>query len=181
MALVESTGPELGSPAPPFELKATDGNTYALEDFDADVLAVLFICNHCPYVVATIDRLTELAREHKAVDFVAICSNDPVRYPADNFENMKAFAKECGFEFPYLHDPTQQVARDYGAVCTPDIFVYDDARELAYRGRIDDNWKVPEAVTQRDLHEALTALEDGKRPDPDQKPSMGCSIKWKPQ
>lgn len=181
MALVESTGPELGSPAPPFELKATDGKMYALEDFDADVLTVLFICNHCPYVKATIDRLCALDREHDAVDFVAICSNDPVRYPSDNFENMKVFAEERGFGFAYLHDPTQEVARAYGAVCTPDVFVYDAQRKLAYRGRIDDNWKVPEAVEQRDLHEALKALENGQQPDPDQKPSMGCSIKWKPE
>ena len=179
MALIESTGPALGTPAPDFSLPATHGATVALEDFDADTLVVMFICNHCPYVKATIDRLNDLAREHDAVDFVAICSNDPVRYPADNFDAMKEFAHERDFEFSYLQDESQQVARAYGAVCTPDIFVYDRDRELAYRGRIDDNWKNADAVTSRDLHQALVALERGESPDEDQKPSMGCSIKWK--
>ncbi len=179
MALLESTGPALGSPAPEFTLPATHGSEVALEDFDADTLVVMFICNHCPYVKATIDRLNELAREHEGTDFVAICSNDPIRYPADNFEAMKNFARERDLVFPYAQDESQEVARAYGAVCTPDIFVYDDERKLAYRGRIDDNWKDAEAVTSRDLHEALVALESGSRPDEDQKPSMGCSIKWK--
>ncbi len=182
MALVESETPELGSKAPDFSLPATDGETYALDDFsDADVLVVMFICNHCPYVKAVLDRLVDLGRtwDDDEVAFVAISSNDAERYPDDSFENMAQLAKELEFPFPYLYDESQEVARAYRAACTPDFFAYDDERALAYAGRLDDNWKEPEKVEKRDLHDAITALLQGERPDEDQTPSMGCSIKWK--
>ena len=182
MVLLESDAPELGSSAPDFSLPATDGNTYALDDFDADVLVTMFICNHCPYVKAVLDRLVELGNtwDRDEVALVAISSNDTERYPQDDFDSMKELAEEKEFPFPYLFDESQEVARAYKAVCTPDFFVYDDQRRLAYAGRLDDNWKKPEEVTQRDLHDAVQALLDGDRPDEEQHPSMGCSIKWKP-
>ena len=183
MALLESNDVELGTPAPDFELPATDGETYALSDFaEADVLVVMFICNHCPYVKAVRGRLVDLANElsDAPVAFAAINPNDAENYPEDDFEHMQEVAEEYDFPFPYLRDESQEVARAYGAVCTPDIFVYDEDRELAYRGRIDDNWKEPDQVERRALHEAIQTLLDGGRPDPDdQIPSQGCSIKWK--
>lgn len=182
MALVESESPQLGSPAPDFSLPGTDGSTYSLDDFDgADVLVVMFICNHCPYVKAVLDRLLELGRswDDDEVAFVAISANDATRYPDDSFDNMKQLADTKDFPFPYLYDESQETARAYGAECTPDFFVYDDDRQLAYAGRLDDNWKEPDEVEQRELYDAITALLDGERPDEDQHPSMGCSIKWK--
>jgi peroxiredoxin len=183
MALLESDDVELGTPAPDFDLPATDGNDYSLSDFDhADVLVVMFICNHCPYVKAVRGRLVDLANELGAepVAFAAINPNDAEEYPEDSFENMVEVADEHDFPFPYLRDESQEVAEAYGAVCTPDIFVYDDDRELAYRGRVDDNWKEPDKVEQRDLHDAIQTLLDGDQPDPDEQvPSQGCSIKWK--
>ncbi len=183
MALLESTAPDLGSEAPDFSLPATDGHTYSLDEFDeADVLVVMFICNHCPYVLAVLDRLLELGRtwDDDEVAFLAICSNDAERYPDDSFPKMKEMAEEKDFPFPYLHDESQEVAKAYGAVCTPDFFVYDDQRQLAYAGRLDDNWKHPEEVESREMHDAIVALLNGDKPDSDQAPSMGCSLKWKP-
>jgi peroxiredoxin len=182
MALVESARPELGSDAPDFSLPATDGETYSLESFsDKKALLVMFICNHCPYVIAVQDRLVELARDYqdKGLGVLAICSNDPVRYPADNFEAMKRVAREKGYPFPYAQDETQEVARAYGAECTPDFFLYDADRALAYRGRLDDNWKDPGKVERRELRAAIDALLQGEKPQQAQIPSMGCSIKWK--
>ena len=183
MALLESNEDDLGTPAPDFELPATDGETYSLSDFDdSEVLVVMFICNHCPYVKAVRQRLVDLADElaGESVAFAAINPNDAEEYPDDDFDRMTEVAEEYDFPFPYMQDETQEVAEAYGAVCTPDIFVYDDDRKLAYHGRVDDNWKEPEKVEQRDLHNAIRTLLAGNRPDPDaQKPSMGCSIKWK--
>lgn len=182
MVLLESDAPELGSPAPDFSLPAVDSNTYSLDDFDdAKVLVVMFICNHCPYVKAVLDRLIDLGTtwDDDEVAFVAISSNDAERYPDDSFEQMAKLADERDFPFPYLFDESQEVARDYEAVCTPDFFVYDDDRTLAYAGRLDDNWKSPDEVEKRDLHDAIVALLNDERPSKEQHPSMGCSIKWK--
>jgi peroxiredoxin len=182
MALLKSRDVELGMSAPDFELVATDKNTYSLDSFkDADVLVVMFICNHCPYVKAVRQRLIDLSRDlgEESVAMVAISSNDAERYPDDSFERMTAVAEEYNYPFPYLYDETQDVARSYGAVCTPDIFVFDADRTLRYRGRVDDNWKEPEKVTSQDLRRAIEALLAGDRPDQDQHASIGCSIKWK--
>ena len=183
MALVESEDVELGMDAPDFELPATDGDTYSLDSFEeSDVLVVMFICNHCPYVKAVRGRLIELAEdfEDASVDLVAINPNDADEYPDDSFERMQEIADEYDYPFPYLRDESQEVAREYGAVCTPDIFVFDEARDLAYRGRVDDNWKEPDEVTREDLRLAVEALLEGDQPDPaEQYPSQGCSIKWK--
>jgi len=182
MALEYSTMVPLGDAAPDFNLKAVDGECYSLKSFkDAKILAVIFMCNHCPYVVAVIQRLIALQNEFAAqgVQFIGINSNDTVRYPDDSYENMQKWSEEINISFPYLLDETQQTAKDYDAVCTPDIFVYGPERTLKYRGRIDDNWKEPEKVVQRDLHDALTCLVEGMDITSEQTPSMGCSIKWK--
>jgi peroxiredoxin len=179
---VETPPPALGAPCPDFRLPAVDGRAYALADFaDARALVVMFICNHCPYVQAVEARLIRLAREYgpRGVQLVGICSNDAVEYPDDAFDKLAARWRERGYGFPYLHDEAQEVARAFAAVCTPDIFVYDADRRLAYRGRIDDAWKDESKVTRRELAAALDALLAGQRPSPEQRPSMGCSIKWR--
>jgi peroxiredoxin len=179
---VETPPPELGAPCPDFRLPAVDGKTYARDDFATKpVLVVMFICNHCPYVKAVEDRLIRLAREFEArgVQLVGVCANDAENYPDDAFDALAARWRARGYGFPYLHDEAQDVARAFGAVCTPDIFVFDEDRRLAYRGRIDDSWKDESRVTRRELAEAVEALIAGKRPSPEQRPSMGCSIKWR--
>lgn len=186
MALTYSEMVPLGSMAPDFRLSGTtDGVTDAtvsLADFkNAKALLVVFMCNHCPYVKAINDRLAQLARNYqpRGLAVVAINSNDATRYPDDGLPAMKEQHRSHGFSFPYLVDDTQSVARAYGAVCTPDFFLFDDAQRLSYRGRLDDNWKEPQNVTRRDLADAVEALLTGGAPTADQIPSMGCSIKWK--
>jgi peroxiredoxin len=179
---IESKAAVAGTRCPDFRLPAVDGQRYGRDDFaKSPVLVVMFICNHCPYVKAVEDRLIELNRTYgpRGVQFVGVCSNDAVTYPDDAFDKLAARWREKGYGFPYLHDESQEVARAFGAVCTPDIFVYDRDRQLAYRGRIDDSWKEPAKVTRRELAEALDALLAGRAPAAEQKPSLGCSIKWR--
>jgi peroxiredoxin len=183
---VETPPPALGSPCPDFRLPGVDGKSYARDDFaGSPVLVVMFICNHCPYVKAVEDRLIDLGRTYgpRGVQLVGVCSNDAADHPDDAFDRLAARWRERGYGFPYLHDETQDVARAFGAVCTPDIFVYDQGgdgvRPLAYRGRVDDSWKDETKVTRRELAGALDALLAGRRPSPEQRPSMGCSIKWR--
>jgi len=141
----------------------------------------MFICNHCPYVQAIEDRMIQLQRNYanQSVQLVGICSNDPTDYPDDSPENLKKRWKAKDYRFPYLIDESQEVARAYGAVCTPDIFVYDTHQKLAYHGQIDNNWKEPSKVTRQDLREAIDGILKGQNPSEAQTPSMGCSIKWK--
>ncbi len=182
MALLKSENIELGTAAPDFSLKSVDGKKYGLDSFkDAKALVVMFICNHCPYVQAVEDRILELNRDYqsKGVQLVGICSNDPTDYPDDRPEKLHQRWKEKQYGFPYLIDETQQVAKDYGAVCTPDLYVFDKNLRLAYHGRIDDNWQDDSKVAKREMREALDRLLAGQPPDPRQNPSMGCSIKWK--
>lgn len=179
---VETPPAQLGTPCPGFSLPGVDGQTWGLSDFSgSSALVVMFICNHCPYVKAVETRLIQLARAYgpRGVQFCAVCSNDAAAYPDDAPDQLAARWRERGYGFPYLHDEAQDVARAFGAVCTPDIFVFDADRRLAYRGRIDDSWKDESKVTRRDLASALDALLAGRRPSPEQRPSMGCSIKWK--
>lgn len=181
MALTFTPEPELGSIAQDFELPAVDGKSYSLGSFSkSKVLVVMFICNHCPYVKAVEDRLLKLGNSFSKDDvaFVAICSNDPNEYIEDSFENLRARWMEKAYPFPYLHDADQKVARLYDAVCTPDFFVYDSHRRLAYRGRLDDNWKDATKVKFEDLKVAIQNLVQGNLVSTDQYPSMGCSIKW---
>ena len=140
----------------------------------------MFICNHCPYVQAVEDRLIQLGRDLKPHDInvVAICSNDEFTYTEDNFENLKARAHEKNYSFVYLHDKTQVVAKKFGAICTPDYFVYDHNLKLAYRGRLDDSWKDSNQVTKRELFNAVLELSQKVPISKPQTPSMGCSIKW---
>jgi len=170
--------------APNFSLPSVDGKTYSLSSFnESRVLVVLFICNHCPYVQAIEDRLIALQREFKnqSVQLVGICSNDSTDYPDDSPANLLKRWRDKDYQFPYLIDETQQAAKAFAAVCTPDLYVFDQNRKLAYRGRLDDNWQFAEQVTRRDLAEAIKALLAGISPDSAQVPSMGCSIKWKKQ
>jgi peroxiredoxin len=182
MALTESRDLPLGTPCPDFRLPSVDGKSFARDDFpDRQVLVVMFICNHCPYVQAVEDRYVALAREYgpRGVQLVGICSNDPTDYPDDRPDKLLARWRAKGYGFPYLVDETQDVARAFGAVCTPDIYVFDRDRRLAYHGRIDDNWQNPAKVTRRELASALDALVAGKAAPPEQIASIGCSIKWK--
>mgnify|MGYP001944455976 CR=1 FL=1 len=190
MAVTESQMTELGSQAPPFELPIAnpevdgkEGATRSLGDYDdAEALVVVFMCNHCPYVKHIEDALVQAARDYqpRGVQFVGICSNDPERYPDDSFERMAERAREKNYSFPYLHDESQEVARAYGAVCTPDFFVYDADRTLVYRGRFDETRPNRGTPTGRDLRRALDELLDEGTVHVEQKPSMGCNIKWKP-
>ena len=180
---VNSTMLELGTPAPDFALpEVTDGTTVALGDLGGDVLVVMFLCRHCPYVVHVQHELAALVRDyaHAAVDFVGISANDPETHPDDAPAGLAQQKRGVGFEFPYLFDETQQVARAYGAACTPDFFVFDADRRLAYRGRMDETRPDGDPPTGADLRAAIDALLAGQRPREDQWPSMGCSIKWRP-
>jgi peroxiredoxin len=174
----------LGATAPDFRLPATDGRTYALKDVaGAKGTVIVFICNHCPYVKAVIGRLTADARLLMAegVGFAAICSNDAASYREDSFPKMGEFALAHDFPFPYLHDETQQVARAYGAVCTPDFFGFDRDLKLKYRGRLDEGRTTPPPRNaRRELLEAMRAIAAGRPAPANQAPSIGCSIKWKP-
>jgi peroxiredoxin len=179
---IETPPPALGTPCPDFRLPGVDGRLHARDDFGASpVLVVMFICNHCPYVQAVEDRLIRLGRElgPRGAQLVGICANDAATYPDDAFDKLAARARSRGYSFPYLHDETQEIARAFGAVCTPDIFVYDRSRRLAYRGRIDDSWKDEAKVQRHELAEAIEALLAGQAPPAVQRPSMGCSIKWR--
>jgi peroxiredoxin len=172
---------EFGADCPDFSLPATNGKIYSKKDFlNGQPLVLMFICNHCPYVKAIEDRLIVLGQDLKKlnVNLVAICSNDSFSYPEDSFENLKKRALEKNYPFVYLHDETQQVAKTFGAICTPDYFVYDQKTKLAYRGRLDDSWKDATQVKNRELHDAVVELSQEKKISRPQVPSMGCSIKW---
>jgi len=180
MAMTESTMVPIGTACPDFTLPGVDGRLWCRDDFHTPALLVVVMCNHCPYVQAVDDRINALARDfagHCAV--VAINPNDAVAYPEDSFEAMRARAKAKGYVFPYLWDEDQSVARSLGAVCTPDFFLFGSHRHLAYRGRLDDNWKDPGRVTRQELRAAIEAMLQGHAPEKAQHPSMGCSIKWK--
>lgn len=182
MSLLESVDVPLNTVAPDFQLKGVDENVYSLDDFkERSILVIIFMCNHCPYVQACIERLVTLQRDFidRGVRFIGINANDAFDFPEDDFEAMKVFAREKNMNFPYLRDETQYVAKAYKAVCTPDVFVYDDQRALRYHGRIDNNWKDATKVTSQDLRSALEAMISQKKVDSFQIPSMGCSIKWK--
>jgi len=180
---VETPICDFGWKAPNFSLPGTDGKTYTLDDVKGEkATLVVFMCNHCPYVLAVLERLIRDVKDLQAlgVGMVAINSNDPSQYPADSFDNMKNMSENNGFSFPYLFDETQDVARAYDAVCTPDFFGFDANFGLQYRGRLDASRKetAPQDA-RRELFEAMRqVLETGHGPK-DQIPSMGCSIKWR--
>jgi len=182
MALTESRDLSLGTTCPDFRLRSVDGKSVARDDFRGKpVLVVLFICNHCPYVQAVEERIVQLRRDYgpRGVQLVGICSNDPTDYPDDRPERLLQRWREKDYGFPYLLDETQDVARAFNAVCTPDIYVFDAERRLAYHGRIDDHWQQPAKVKRRELAAALDALLAGRAPTREQQASIGCSIKWR--
>jgi len=181
--MATSTEIVLGALATDFRLPATDGRTYALKDVAGEKgTVIVFICNHCPYVKAVIGRLTADAHVlmREGVGFAAICSNDADSYPEDSFAKMGEFAKRHTFPFPCLHDEAQEVARAYGAVCTPDFFGFDHDLKLKYRGRLDEGRTTPPpAGARRELVEAMRAIGANGVAPTGQAPSIGCSIKWK--
>lgn len=183
MALTPSAMVKLGTPAAPFSLSDTTGAKVSLSDFkNYEALLVIFMCNHCPYVKHIRSGLAEMTKEYlaKGVAIVGINSNDVANYPADSPAKMKEEKKTAGYVFPYLYDETQEVAKAYGAVCTPDFFLFDKNQKLVYRGQMDDSrpgGKTP--VTGDDLRAAMDAVLAGRPVSENQKPSVGCNIKWK--
>ena len=173
---------DFGWKAVDFALEGIDGQTCRLEDVQGpNGTLVMFICNHCPYVRSIADRIARDAADlhNEGIGVVAINANDPVAYPADSFDNMKAFAKQHGFGFPYLVDRTQEVARAYDAICTPDFFGFNKDLELQYRGRLDESKTTPVAGARRELYEAMRGVAHNGQGPKVQIPSMGCSIKWR--
>lgn len=182
MALSKTNVCEFGWKARDFALKGVDGKTYSLADVrGAKGTLVVFICNHCPYVKASIGRIVAEATALRRIGIgtIAIMPNDTKAYREDSFDNMKAFAAKHGFAFPYVIDETQNVARAYGAQCTPDFFGFNAQDELQYRGRLDASRMTPVANARRDLFEAMEQVAETGHGPAEQIPSMGCSIKWK--
>ena len=190
MAETWSVMKELGSPASPFDLPVANpsvdslgGETRRLDDYSgADVLVLVFTCNHCPFALHVEDALAQSARTYadRGVRFIAINANDAERFPGDSFEAMRRRTDRKAYPFPYLFDDSQEVAKAYGAVCTPDFFVFDRTRKLVYRGRYDETRPGRGAATGRDLHAALDQLIESGTVTVEQRPSIGCNIKWKP-
>ncbi|MDB5038848.1 MAG: Thioredoxin-like protein [Bacteriovoracaceae bacterium] len=178
----ESKPIQLNTPCPSFNLPGVDGKNHDLKSYEkSKILVVGFTCNHCPYVQAYESRLKDLAQDFqtKGVSFVCINSNDAEAYPDDSFEMMKKRAKELAFNFDYLRDETQEAAKKFNAACTPEFYVYDEKRNLRYHGRLDDNYKDPQAVKTRYLKDALEDLLSSKAPRAPQTAAIGCSIKWR--
>ena len=183
MPPLESVMKPLGTPMPAFDLPdCNGGGSVNSRDLAGEAVLVMFLCNHCPYVKHVRDELARLGRDlaGKPIRLVAISSNDPVGYPDDAPERMTDEAREAGYTFPYCFDASQQVARDFGAVCTPDFFLFDASHRLAYRGRLDGSRpRSADPVTGADLRAAIDAVLSGHSPVATQHPSIGCSIKWK--
>lgn len=183
MAVTASEMLPLGTSAPGFNLPDTTGKMVSLKDFrEAKAFLVIFMCNHCPFVKHILDPMIELVKgyQSKGVTVVGINSNDVANYPDDRPEMMAKVAREVGFTFPYLYDETQKVAKAYCAACTPDFFLFDSNKTLVYRGQMDDSRPgngIP--VTGADLTAAINAVLEGKQVSKEQKPSIGCNIKWK--
>ncbi len=184
MVATYSTMQELGNDAPGFSLpNVRSNNTLVdLQQFADKPLLIMFICNHCPFVLHIMPELAELANKYMEQGFaaIAISSNDVVTYPQDSPQKMAEFADQYAFQFPYCYDESQQVAKDYDAACTPDFFVYDQQHKLRYRGQMDDSRPSNDLpVTGHDLEAAMQAILDSELPDSNQQPSIGCNIKWR--
>jgi peroxiredoxin len=182
MAMTPSTMLPLGTAAPAFKLPDTGGKMVSLSDFRGKPVLVMFICNHCPFVKHIGAQLAQLGRDYqsRSLGIVAINSNDVANYPDDSPERMKEEARRVGYTFPYLYDESQAVGKAFRAACTPDFYLFDTEHRLAYRGQFDDSRPsnaLP--VTGKDLRAALDATLTGKEVSQDQKPSIGCNIKWK--
>lgn len=173
---------KIDSLLPQFNLLGTDGNSYSSEGFkNKNILIVIFSCNHCPYVQAYEERMIDLQKEFKdrGVQIVAINSNDDSKYPEDSFDEMKKRAVERKFNFPYLRDETQKIAKAFGASHTPQIFLFNKERKLKYEGKIDDNWQEPDRVQNHYLRDAITEVLDEREVSIPETFSIGCTIKWK--
>ena len=171
----------LGSSLPSFNLPGIDSKDHGPEEFEKRKgVAVIFACNHCPHVHRYADRIKQITESYKAhIGFIAISSNDVVRYPDDSFENMKKFGPRLGFDSRYLFDESQQVAASFGAQRTPEVFLFDNSRKLVYHGTVDDNKDFPEAVTRHWFREAIEAVLTGNPVDVQETQAVGCTIKWK--
>ncbi|HVW66536.1 MAG TPA: thioredoxin family protein [Candidatus Peribacteraceae bacterium] len=176
-----STVLHINDEMPHFALPATDGMTVDSHLIRDKILVVIFTCNHCPYAQAYEERLIALANhfDEEGVQFVLINSNDDENYPEDSFEKMAERHNAKNYPFPYCRDASQEVAKAFGAVCTPHCFVFNHERQLKYKGRVDDNWKDPEAVTEHNLRDAIAALVKDEEPPVHEMHAIGCSIKWK--
>ena len=183
MALTESTiSLKTGDSAPEFNLKGIDDNMHSLNDYSKKGLLIIFMCNHCPYVKAKIDAIKELHDKFKDhISIVGINSNDSMKYPDDSFDSMKVVAKEKGLKIDYLVDETQEIAKKYGAVCTPDPFLFDSEKKLVFHGRIDDAMNPDAEVTEKVMVNNIEKFLDGQKIEKEFDPSIGCSIKWKEQ
>lgn len=173
---------KIGDKIPAFSLIGTDDKIYSLESFaQKNYVMIIFSCNHCPYVLAYEERIKSLQEEFRDNGFgvIAINSNDEINYPEDSFSNMKKRAEEIGFNFHYLRDETQQTAKAFGAESTPEIYLFDESRDLVYTGKIDDNWSSPEKVNNRYLRNAVLELIESKPVSVPETFAIGCSIKWK--
>tara|TARA_B100000749_G_scaffold280887_1_gene279904 strand:- start:149980 stop:150546 length:567 start_codon:yes stop_codon:yes gene_type:complete len=185
MALTYTPPAENDSLLPEFSGTAVSGKTITATDFETcKGLLVMFICNHCPYVKAIENRLIDIGRVFKSSDLgvIAVCSNDAADYEEDSFANIKARWEELNYPFEYIYDETQDIARAFGAVCTPDLFLFQgkgSKKNLYYRGRLDDSWKDPNTVKTEDLKNAIESLLKDEPAPKEQISSMGCSIKWK--
>lgn len=182
MVLTPSQMVDLGSTAPDFSLLDTSGNTVSRSDFAEKPLLVMFICNHCPFVIHLRDDLAKTCKEYEAkgVAVVGISANDVAKHPDDGPEKMAEEVKNVGYTFPYLYDESQEVAKAYRAACTPDFFLYDTNHKLAYRGQYDDSRPESDTpVTGSDIRVAMDAVLAGNAPLSDQKNSIGCNIKWR--
>jgi len=173
---------KIGEKGKEFNLLGTDGKKHSLGEYsDKEAIVLFFTCNHCPYVKAYEDRIIALQNEFEAkgVQFIGINSNDSDKYPDDSYDEMIKRAKDKGFNYPYLRDEDQLVAKDYDAACTPEMFLLNKSRELSYQGKIDDNWKEPSAVIREYLREAIEAVLAGKPVAEPEQSAIGCSIKWR--
>ena len=171
-----------GDNAPEFNLKGIDDNMHSLNDYTKKGLLIIFMCNHCPFVKAKVEAIKEIHNRFKDdISIVGINSNDSVKYPDDNFESMKNVAEEKGLEIDYLVDETQDIAKKYGAVCTPDPFLFDSEKKLVFHGRIDDAMNPEAEVTEKVMINNIEKFLNGQKIEKDFDPSIGCSIKWKEQ
>jgi peroxiredoxin len=180
MVLTESSRKlRTGDDMPEFNLLGTDGNEFSSDDMKGKPSLIIFMCNHCPYVKAKIESITALHEKFKGrINVVGINSNDP-DYEGEGMDNMKKFAEEKNIQFPYLLDDTQEVAKSYGATCTPDLFLFDNGKKLVFHGRIDNALTLDSQPTEQTMENNIRKILDGGKIEKDFEPSMGCSIKWK--
>lgn len=170
---------KIGDEIPQFKLKGTDGRMYGPENYANQAICVIFSCNHCPYANAYDNRLKALQSDYPEMRFIMINSNDARKYPEDSFSNMVACAQKKGYNFPYVYDETQEIARAFTAECTPHVFLFDKEHKLCYEGRIDDNWKEEDLATELNLRDALESITSNEEVAVTNTNPLGCSIKWK--